>query len=53
MFRLYLGRYPAIACPDTNEVVVVFASTAAGFSKCIEILCDVQAEISKERRHGA
>lgn len=50
MFTLYHGRYPAIMCPDTREVVVVFMSTAAGFSKCIEILCDVQAEISRERR---
>jgi hypothetical protein len=53
MFTLYNGHYPAIACPDTGEVVVVFNSTAAGFSKCIELLRDVQAEISKERRHGA
>lgn len=50
MFHLYLGHYPAIACPDTGEVVVVFNDNSAGFSKCIEILRDVQAEISKERK---
>lgn len=49
MFTLYKHTYPAIMCPDTLEVVVVFASTAAGFSKCIELLRDVQAEISRER----
>jgi hypothetical protein len=49
MFTLYQGHYPAIACPDTREVVVVFLSTAEGFSKCIELLRDVQAEITRER----
>lgn len=33
MFVLYKHTYPAIACPDTGEVVVVFKDDAAGFSK--------------------
>jgi hypothetical protein len=53
MFHLYLGRYPAIARPDTGEVLIVFVPTAAGWSRCLSMLREVQAEISKERRHGA
>lgn len=49
MFVLYKHTYPAIACPDTGEIVVIFNDTSAGWSRCIEILRDVQAEISRER----
>lgn len=50
MFRLYEGRYPAIARPDTGEVLVVFTSTAAGWSRCMSMLREVQAELAKERQ---
>lgn len=48
MFHLYKHSYPAIACPVTGEVVVVYPDTAAGWSRCMSVLREVQAEISKE-----
>lgn len=48
MFHLYKHSYPAIACPFTGEVVVVYPATAAGWSRCLSLLRDVQADLAKE-----
>jgi hypothetical protein len=50
MFHLYKHSCPAIACPVTGEVVVVYPDTAAGWSRCMSLLREVQADLAKERQ---
>lgn len=50
MFVLYRGQYPGIMCPVTGEVVVIFRDNAAGFSKCMSLLQEVQQELREVSR---
>ena len=36
---------PAIACPVTGEVVVVFYANARGYQECIALLREIREEL--------
>ncbi len=38
---------PAIKCPVTGEVVVVFNANARGYQECVALIIEIKAEIER------